>query len=45
MQRCLDLALLGLGQTYPNPLVGCVLVHKEKIVSEGWHQKKGEAHA
>jgi len=45
MQRCLDLASLGLGQTYPNPLVGCVLVHKEKIVSEGWHQKKGEAHA
>tara|TARA_B100000767_G_scaffold274228_1_gene306573 strand:- start:769 stop:1830 length:1062 start_codon:yes stop_codon:yes gene_type:complete len=45
MQRCLDLASLGLGQTYPNPLVGCILVHKEKIVSEGWHQKKGEAHA
>lgn len=45
MQRCLDLALLGLGQTYPNPLVGCVLVHKGKIVSEGWHQKKGEPHA
>ena len=45
MQRCLDLAKLGLGQTYPNPLVGSVLVYKGKIVSEGWHQKKGEAHA
>ncbi|MDB9835541.1 bifunctional diaminohydroxyphosphoribosylaminopyrimidine deaminase/5-amino-6-(5-phosphoribosylamino)uracil reductase RibD [Flavobacteriaceae bacterium] len=45
MQRCLDLAKLGLGQTYPNPLVGSVLVYKGNIVSEGWHQKKGEAHA
>ena len=45
MQRCLDLAKLGLGQTYPNPLVGSVLVYKGEIVSEGWHRKKGEAHA
>jgi diaminohydroxyphosphoribosylaminopyrimidine deaminase/5-amino-6-(5-phosphoribosylamino)uracil reductase len=45
MQRCLDLANKGLGQTYPNPLVGSVLVYNGKIVSEGWHQKKGEAHA
>ena len=45
MQRCLDLAKLGLGQTYPNPLVGSVLVYNGNIVSEGWHQKKGEPHA
>ncbi len=45
MKRCLELALQGLGQTYPNPLVGCVLVYKNNIVSEGWHKKKGEPHA
>ena len=45
MQRCLDLANKGLGQTYPNPLVGSILVYNGKIVSEGWHKKKGEEHA
>lgn len=45
MRRCLELARQGLGQTYPNPLVGCVLVHNNKIISEGWHKRKGEAHA
>ena len=29
----------------PNPLVGCVIVHENKIIGEGWHQKYGEAHA
>lgn len=45
MQRCLDLAKNGLGTTYPNPLVGSVIVHKGKIIGEGWHQRSGEAHA
>lgn len=45
MQRCLDLALKGLGKTYPNPLVGSVIVHNNRIIGEGWHQKAGEAHA
>ena len=45
MQRCLDLAKNGLGTTYPNPLVGSVIVHNNKIIGEGWHQKSGEAHA
>jgi len=45
MQRCLDLAVNGLGLTYPNPLVGCVIVHKGRIIGEGWHQKAGEPHA
>ena len=45
MQRCLTLAQKGLGLTYPNPLVGCVIVHKGKIIGEGWHRKAGEAHA
>lgn len=45
MQRCLDLAKNGLGFTYPNPLVGSVVVYDDKIIGEGWHQKSGEPHA
>lgn len=45
MQRCLFLAQKGLGQTYPNPLVGCVIVYQDKIIGEGWHQKAGGLHA
>jgi len=45
MQRCLELALLGLGKVSPNPMVGAVLVYRDEIMGEGWHQKYGEAHA
>lgn len=45
MSRCIKLAKKGLGSTYPNPLVGCVIVHKNKIIGEGWHEKAGEDHA
>jgi diaminohydroxyphosphoribosylaminopyrimidine deaminase/5-amino-6-(5-phosphoribosylamino)uracil reductase len=45
MRRALELALLGIGSVSPNPLVGCVIVHDNKIVGEGWHQRYGEAHA
>ena len=45
MQRCLDLAKKGLGKTYPNPLVGSVIVYHGKIIGEGWHQKAGTPHA
>jgi diaminohydroxyphosphoribosylaminopyrimidine deaminase/5-amino-6-(5-phosphoribosylamino)uracil reductase len=45
MRRCLTLAKNGLGYTYPNPLVGCVIVHQGMIIGEGWHQKAGEGHA
>lgn len=45
MQRCLDLATLGMGQVSPNPMVGCVIVHENQIIGEGYHQKYGGAHA
>ena len=45
MQRCIDLAGLGLGNTAPNPMVGSVIVYKGKIIGEGYHRKCGEAHA
>ena len=35
----------GLGTTYPNPLVGSVIVLNDEIIGEGWHKKAGEAHA
>lgn len=45
MKRCLELAAMGLGNTYPNPMVGSVIVHDAVIVGEGWHKKSGFAHA
>lgn len=45
IKRCIELAKNGLGTTYPNPLVGSVIVHDNKIIGEGWHKKSGEAHA
>src|SRR6266516_1833643 len=44
MYRCLQLAKLGTN-VMPNPMVGAVLVHKDKIIGEGYHMKYGEAHA
>ncbi|UII22629.1 bifunctional diaminohydroxyphosphoribosylaminopyrimidine deaminase/5-amino-6-(5-phosphoribosylamino)uracil reductase RibD [Fulvivirga ligni] len=43
--RAFDLAANGLGHVSPNPMVGCVIVHNDKIIGEGWHKKYGEAHA
>ncbi|SOD14279.1 bifunctional diaminohydroxyphosphoribosylaminopyrimidine deaminase/5-amino-6-(5-phosphoribosylamino)uracil reductase RibD [Pedobacter xixiisoli] len=45
MHRCLELALKGSGNVSPNPMVGCVIVHEDQIIGEGYHQKIGEAHA
>jgi diaminohydroxyphosphoribosylaminopyrimidine deaminase/5-amino-6-(5-phosphoribosylamino)uracil reductase len=45
MARCLELAAKGAGSTAPNPMVGCVIVHEERIIGEGYHRAVGEAHA
>ena len=45
MMRALDLARRGLYSTDPNPRVGCVIAHGERIVGEGWHRYAGEPHA
>lgn len=45
MQRALELAEFGRGKVSPNPLVGCVIVHQDKIIGEGYHQQYGKAHA
>jgi len=45
MKRCLQLALQGLGNVAPNPMVGCVIVNNDIIIGEGYHIKYGEPHA
>ena len=46
MRRAIALAALGLGTTSPNPPVGCVILGADgQIAGEGFHARKGEAHA
>jgi diaminohydroxyphosphoribosylaminopyrimidine deaminase/5-amino-6-(5-phosphoribosylamino)uracil reductase len=46
MRRAIALSAAGLGATSPNPPVGCVLLDPEnRIVGDGYHERKGEAHA
>ena len=45
MKRCLDIAEQALRDVAPNPMVGCVIVLNNKIISEGHHQYYGQAHA
>ncbi len=45
IKRCIQLAKNGQGTTFPNPLVGSVIVYNNKIIGEGWHRKAGEHHA
>lgn len=46
MQKCIDLAKQGEGQTSPNPLVGCVVLDKDgNEISTGYHHKYGDNHA
>lgn len=45
MMRAIDLAAKALDKTYPNPMVGAVIVKNGKIVGEGYHKKAGTAHA
>lgn len=45
MKRCLELAQLGAGRVAPNPMVGSILVHRGRILGEGYHKQYGDAHA
>lgn len=45
IKRCIELAGKAIGKTYPNPLVGSVIVHNDRIIGEGFHKKAGEPHA
>lgn len=45
MLRCLQIAKNGLGTTAPNPMVGAVIVHDDKIIGEGFTSAYGGSHA
>src|SRR5574337_1718816 len=45
MRRALVLATQGRGRTSPNPMVGAVAVHHDRIIGEGFHARAGEPHA
>lgn len=45
MSMALSLAEKGLGKTWPNPMVGAVIVKKNKLIGQGWHQRYGADHA
>lgn len=45
LRRCFELAKLGLGNVQPNPMVGCVIVHDDTIIGEGYHMQYGKEHA
>jgi len=45
MKRCLELAYKAEGLTYPNPMVGSVIVNNGTIIGEGFHLKSGGPHA
>ncbi len=45
MRRALMLAEYGRGNVSPNPMVGCVIVHQDVLIGEGWHRQYGGPHA
>lgn len=45
MLRAIELAELGRGKVSPNPMVGCVIVHENQIIGEGYHEVYGGPHA
>ena len=45
MARCLQLAVCGRTEAAPNPMVGAVIVHNNRIIGEGYHRQCGGPHA
>ncbi len=45
MQRALDLAIRGFAKTGKNPMVGAVIVHRNRVIGEGYHEIYGSPHA
>ncbi|NHX27613.1 bifunctional diaminohydroxyphosphoribosylaminopyrimidine deaminase/5-amino-6-(5-phosphoribosylamino)uracil reductase RibD, partial [Escherichia coli] len=45
MALALSLGQRGMGQCWPNPAVGCVIVKDGRIVGRGWTQPGGRPHA
>jgi diaminohydroxyphosphoribosylaminopyrimidine deaminase/5-amino-6-(5-phosphoribosylamino)uracil reductase len=45
IKRCIELANKAGKEVKSNPKVGAVLVHKDRIIGEGYHKKYGDHHA
>jgi diaminohydroxyphosphoribosylaminopyrimidine deaminase/5-amino-6-(5-phosphoribosylamino)uracil reductase len=45
MRECITLARRGKGRVSPNPLVGAVLVRRNRVIARGWHRRFGGLHA
>ena len=45
MRAACGLARRALGNAWPNPAVGCVLVNEGRVVGRGWTQPGGRPHA
>lgn len=45
IRRCIQLARNGLCNAAPNPMVGAVVVYRDRIIGEGYHARCGEGHA
>ncbi|HJM16834.1 MAG TPA: riboflavin biosynthesis protein RibD, partial [Flavobacteriales bacterium] len=45
LNKCIEIARLGIGNVSPNPMVGSVIVHNGEVVGEGYHKSYGSNHA
>lgn len=45
MARALKLARRGEGHVEPNPMVGCVIARRDRVLGEGYHRRFGGHHA
>mgnify|MGYP002622682289 CR=1 FL=1 len=45
MRLAIEEAKKAEGHTYPNPLVGALIVEDEEVVAKGYHESFGHAHA
>ena len=45
LTHAISLGQRGLGRTWPNPAVGCVIVAGDRIIGRGWTQPGGRPHA
>lgn len=45
MARAIALGRRGEGRVEPNPMVGCVIVQRQRIIGSGYHRRFGGSHA
>jgi len=45
IKRCITIGKNALGSARPNPMVGCVIVHNNAIIGEGYTSPYGQSHA